>query len=280
MAIADVASAALARSHHHFNRVLPPEHRQRAWDRVAAFAEQRPLLFVRTPSIGTPGHWHNQHHHHRHHQPYDEAAAHDYYHHPAAETDRPAPRSQAFLTTQALFSTLPVLLFVSFLVSTVVFALGSALLFILFWLALGLSGLITSLLFTGSFGFCIWAWAAALYYAARWAYGLVAPHLATVREGDKEKTNKAEGVAEKNAEVQRRIEAMKAVAFGPRGPGPDGAHARGLEHAERTYADVAVAPPPLPPPPPPPPAREGTVKTEHEHDAANGTQVLGSDHVL
>jgi hypothetical protein len=46
MAVSDSVTAAVDFTQRQVNRVVPPQHRQQAWDRTADFAAARPLLFV------------------------------------------------------------------------------------------------------------------------------------------------------------------------------------------------------------------------------------------
>jgi hypothetical protein len=47
MAVSDSVSAAVGFTQRQVDRVVPPQHRQQAWDRTTSFAAARPLLFVR-----------------------------------------------------------------------------------------------------------------------------------------------------------------------------------------------------------------------------------------
>lgn len=77
---------------------------------------------------------------------------------------------QAFIVAQAIFSSLPIIVFSTFAVSTIVFALGVAVIFALFWVGVALLVLVPTLFFTCSVGILVWTWAAGSYLLARWLY--------------------------------------------------------------------------------------------------------------
>ncbi|KAI8150612.1 hypothetical protein K4K49_011878 [Colletotrichum sp. SAR 10_70] len=76
----------------------------------------------------------------------------------------------AFIVAQAIFSSLPIIVFSTFAVSTIVFALGAAVIFALFWVGVALLVLVPTLFFTCSVGILVWTWAAGSYLLARWLY--------------------------------------------------------------------------------------------------------------
>lgn len=47
--VQDTASSAYNYASHSLDRVVPPSSRQRAYDNILAFAQARPILFVRAP---------------------------------------------------------------------------------------------------------------------------------------------------------------------------------------------------------------------------------------
>lgn len=53
MAVADGASAALDFSRRQIDHFLPRKHRERAWKKTVAYAQERPLLFVGCPLAPT-----------------------------------------------------------------------------------------------------------------------------------------------------------------------------------------------------------------------------------
>ncbi|CAN8095245.1 unnamed protein product [Discula destructiva] len=79
----------------------------------------------------------------------------------------------SFLVAQALFSLLPVLLFISFVLGTLSLALTSALLFSLFWIGVAALILASTLFITSGLAVLAWAWLMGIYLAASFAYGLV-----------------------------------------------------------------------------------------------------------
>ncbi|QPG94124.1 hypothetical protein C2857_004870 [Epichloe festucae Fl1] len=76
----------------------------------------------------------------------------------------------SFLVAQALFSSLPLFLFVAFSVSCVASALGAAIVFSLFWIGLALLALVPTLLLISSLAVLLWAWCVGSFFVARWFY--------------------------------------------------------------------------------------------------------------
>jgi signal transduction histidine kinase len=80
---------------------------------------------------------------------------------------------QAFIASQLLFSSLPLVLFVSFALSTTIFAFISAVVFSLFWIGLGMLVLVPTLFVTFSVAVLVWLWAVATFVTGRWIYGMI-----------------------------------------------------------------------------------------------------------
>ncbi|KAF6836199.1 hypothetical protein CMUS01_05501 [Colletotrichum musicola] len=76
----------------------------------------------------------------------------------------------AFLLSQLVFSSLPVILFSAFALSTAAFAVGAAVVFALFWIGIALLVLVPTLFFTCSVGILVWVWAAGSFLLAKWLY--------------------------------------------------------------------------------------------------------------
>jgi membrane protein implicated in regulation of membrane protease activity len=83
---------------------------------------------------------------------------------------------QSFLSSQLIFSFLPLVLFTIFALSTVAFAVGGAILFALFWIGIALLVLIPTLFITASIGVLVWAWAAGSFVIVRAVYRRVAAY--------------------------------------------------------------------------------------------------------
>ncbi|KAL0932713.1 uncharacterized protein CTRU02_211676 [Colletotrichum truncatum] len=76
----------------------------------------------------------------------------------------------AFILSQLIFSSLPILVFSVFAISTIVFALGAAVIFALFWIGVAMLLLVPVLFFTCTVAILVWVWAASSFLIARWLY--------------------------------------------------------------------------------------------------------------
>lgn len=128
-------------SQRQLDRVVSPSKRRDVYDAASEFAHERPILFVRAPSLPTPLT-------------------------PLTST------LQAFLLFQVVFSFLPLVTFAVFALSTVALALGSALVFSLFWIGVALLVLVPTLFLTSSIGLLVWLWAAGSFLVARKLWSL------------------------------------------------------------------------------------------------------------
>ncbi|KAI2470795.1 hypothetical protein F4781DRAFT_158137 [Annulohypoxylon bovei var. microspora] len=76
----------------------------------------------------------------------------------------------SFVAFQFTLSLAPLLLFASFAMTTVAVSLISAVVFSLFWIGVAALFLVPTLLISFSIALLLWAWAAATFFAGRWAY--------------------------------------------------------------------------------------------------------------
>ncbi|KAI0828758.1 hypothetical protein F5Y06DRAFT_283035 [Hypoxylon sp. FL0890] len=76
----------------------------------------------------------------------------------------------SFIVFQLTLSLAPILLFAGFASTTVAVSLISAVLFSLFWIGIATLFLVPTLFITFSIALLLWLWAAATFFAARWAY--------------------------------------------------------------------------------------------------------------
>ncbi|KAI1204580.1 uncharacterized protein F4807DRAFT_326949 [Annulohypoxylon truncatum] len=83
-------------------------------------------------------------------------------------TDKPILFS--FVAFQFTLSLAPILLFAGFAMTTIAFSLISAVIFSLFWIGVATLFLVPTLFITFSIALLLWAWAAATFFAGRWAY--------------------------------------------------------------------------------------------------------------
>ncbi|KAI0130030.1 hypothetical protein BJ170DRAFT_297622 [Xylariales sp. AK1849] len=106
------------------DRLVHPSTRQKAYDAIANFAIEKPMVF-------------------------------------------------AFVVSQLLFCSLPLVLFVSFALSTAIFALVSAVVFSLFWIGLAMLVLVPVLFVSFSVAVLVWLWAVATFVTGRWIYNMM-----------------------------------------------------------------------------------------------------------
>ncbi|OTA52463.1 hypothetical protein K449DRAFT_440749 [Hypoxylon sp. EC38] len=76
----------------------------------------------------------------------------------------------SFAAFQLTLSLAPVLLFAGFAATTIAVSLISAILFSLFWIGIATLFLVPTLFITFSIALLLWLWAAATFFAGRWAY--------------------------------------------------------------------------------------------------------------
>ncbi|KAK7740858.1 hypothetical protein SLS62_011003 [Diatrype stigma] len=138
------------------DRAVPPETRQKAYDGVGVFAQERPILFVRPCNCNRS----------------DEIALDsqtELAYLSAKLTNRRL--SQSLIATQLFFATLPILCFATFTVSAAGAALAGALLFALFWTGVALFVfLVPALLVASAAAALVWLWAISAFLVARWVY--------------------------------------------------------------------------------------------------------------
>ncbi|EPQ64970.1 Bgt-615 [Blumeria graminis f. sp. tritici] len=77
-----------------------------------------------------------------------------------------------FFVSHLIFSTTPILLFISFVVSTFLFSIATATIFTLFWVIIAVTLLVAMLFVSFSVGMAVWVWCVSGFLAARWAYRL------------------------------------------------------------------------------------------------------------
>ncbi|KAI8957285.1 hypothetical protein F5Y11DRAFT_360972 [Daldinia sp. FL1419] len=83
-------------------------------------------------------------------------------------TDKPVLFS--FVAFQFILCLTPLLLFAGFAATTIAVSLITAVLFSLFWIGIATLFLVPTLCLTFTVALLLWAWAAATFFAGRWAY--------------------------------------------------------------------------------------------------------------
>ncbi|KAI1138419.1 hypothetical protein F5Y05DRAFT_38879 [Hypoxylon sp. FL0543] len=76
----------------------------------------------------------------------------------------------SFIAFQLTLSLAPLLLFAGFAATTTAVSLISAVMFSLFWIGVAMLVLVPTLFITSSIALLLWLWAAATFFAGRWAY--------------------------------------------------------------------------------------------------------------
>ncbi|KAI0095893.1 hypothetical protein F4814DRAFT_435317 [Daldinia grandis] len=76
----------------------------------------------------------------------------------------------SFVAFQFTLCLAPLLLFAGFAATTIAVSLISAILFSLFWIGVATLFLVPTLCLTFTIALLLWAWAAATFFAGRWAY--------------------------------------------------------------------------------------------------------------
>ncbi|KAI0847177.1 hypothetical protein F5Y00DRAFT_122365 [Daldinia vernicosa] len=76
----------------------------------------------------------------------------------------------SFVAFQFTFCLAPLLLFAGFAATTIAVSLISAVLFSLFWIGVATLFLVPTLCLISTIALLLWAWAAATFFAGRWAY--------------------------------------------------------------------------------------------------------------